>query len=144
MHSKGFCTRLLVFVLCGEFLPFLNSSSFKILTIVIIKLYVQWQSEQTWRRFSSLFAVVYVFGFTVSVPKGLLTNSGTASVLCREGLWGVVDLKMRYRNSLNEWMNNIDKAAVWSANNDPLSRAKQGAPLRRLCLDRSRGLVYMY
>jgi len=32
-------------------------------------------------------------------------NSGTVSVLCREHLWVVVDLKRCARNSLNEWMN---------------------------------------
>ena len=32
-------------------------------------------------------------------------NSDTVSVLCRERFWVVVDLKRRYRNRLNEWMN---------------------------------------
>ena len=31
------------------------------------------------------------------------TNSDTVSMLRRERLWVVVDLKRRYRNSLNEW-----------------------------------------
>ena len=39
-------------------------------------------------------------------------NSDTISVLCRKRLWVVVDLKRRYRNSLNEWMNtNLDMGA---------------------------------
>ena len=32
-------------------------------------------------------------------------NSDTISVLCQECLWVLVDLKRRYINSLNEWMN---------------------------------------
>ena len=32
-------------------------------------------------------------------------NSGTLSELCREHLWVVVNLKRRYRNSLDEWTN---------------------------------------
>ena len=35
----------------------------------------------------------------------VLINSDTVSVLCRERLWVVVDLKKRNRNSLNELMN---------------------------------------
>ena len=45
--------------------------------------------------FSSSLAVFYASAW----------NSDTVSVLRRERLWVVVDLKRRYRNSLNEWMN---------------------------------------
>ena len=34
-------------------------------------------------------------------------NSDTVSVLCRDRLWAVVDLKRRYKISLNEWMNEL-------------------------------------
>jgi len=40
------------------------------------------------------------------LPAALrLVNSDTVSVLCRESLRVVVELKMRYRNIQNEWMN---------------------------------------
>ena len=35
-----------------------------------------------------------------------------STVLCRERLWVVVDLKKRYRNSLNEWMNDNYGACI--------------------------------
>ena len=43
--------------------------------------------------------------FTHSCLWRLVWNSGTVSVLGRERLWVAMDLKRRYRNSLNEWMN---------------------------------------
>ena len=35
------------------------------------------------------------------------TPAGTVSVLCRERLWVLVDLKWCYRNGLNEWINEM-------------------------------------
>ena len=32
-------------------------------------------------------------------------DSGTVSVLCQERFWAEVDLKRRYTNGRNEWMN---------------------------------------
>ena len=41
---------------------------------------------------------------------------GEVSVLCRERLWAVVDLKRRYRNGLNEWMNKwMSDVSTWES-----------------------------
>ena len=45
--------------------------------------------------------------FTRSCLGASASNSGTVTVLCRERLWVVVDLKRRYENSLNGWMNEL-------------------------------------
>jgi len=50
--------------------------------------------------------------FTRSACGASAWNSDTVSVLCRERLWVVVDLKKRYRNSLNGiGQNGMDKMA---------------------------------
>ena len=83
--------------------------------VPLIKIYEEEASDESFLkdirdRSNSVLAVTYgpLASPSLAVACGASAwNSYTVPVLCRERLWVVMDLKRRYRNRTNEWMNSL-------------------------------------